>query len=43
MFNIKLSPIVYASQEYDNSMGKKFTRMIKAVSAQVNKQIKEND
>lgn len=42
-FNIKLSPMVYASQDYDNSMGKSFAKMIKTVSAQVNKQIKEND
>lgn len=42
-FNIKLSPMVYASQDYDNSMGKSFAKMIKTVSAQVNKQIKDND
>lgn len=42
-FNIKLSPMVYASQDYDNSIGKGYTKMIKTVSAQVNKQIKNND
>lgn len=40
--NIKLSPMVYASQDYDNDTGKSFAKMIRSVSAQVNKEIKEN-
>lgn len=40
--NIKLSPMVYASQDYDNDMGKSFAKMIRSVSSQVNKEIKAN-
>ena len=39
--NIKLSPMVYSSQDYENDLGKGFTRMVKTVSAAINKEIKE--
>lgn len=40
--NIKLSPMVYASQDYDNSVGKAYAKMIRSVSSQINKEIKAN-
>lgn len=40
--NIKLSPMVYASQDYDNSTGKSYAKMIRSVGAQINKEIKAN-
>lgn len=39
--NIKISPMVYASQDYNNSIGKDYAKMIKTVSAQINKQQKK--
>lgn len=39
--NLKISPMIYASQDYDNSVGKAYAKFIKTVSAQVNKQQKE--
>lgn len=41
-FNIKLSPMVYASQDYDNTTGKSFAKMVRSVGAQINKEIKQN-
>lgn len=41
-YNIKLSPMVSASQDYDNTTGKDYAKMIRAVSSQINKEIKEN-
>lgn len=41
--NIKLSPMIYASQDYDNTAGKAYAKMIRTVSAQVVKETKEND
>lgn len=40
--NIKLSPMIYASQDYDNSTGKSFAKMVRSVSADINKEIKAN-
>lgn len=40
--NVKLSPMVYASQDYDNSVGKAYAKMIRSVSSQINKEIKDN-
>ena len=40
LFNIRLSPMVYSGQDYDNSEGKSFAKMIKSVSASINKEIK---
>ncbi len=40
LFNIRLSPMVYAGQDYDNSEGKSFAKMIKSVSSSINKEIK---
>lgn len=40
--NIKLSPMVYASQDYDNSVGKAYAKMIRSVSSRINKEIKAN-
>lgn len=42
-FNIKLSPMVYASQDYDNSTGKSYAKMIKEVSGKITKEIKANN
>lgn len=36
--NIKISPMVYAGQDYSNSIGKAYVEMIKTVSEQINKQ-----
>lgn len=41
--NIKLSPMIYASQDYDNSSGKAYAKMIRTVSSQVVKEIKANN
>lgn len=41
--NIKLSPMIYASQDYDNSAGKQYAKMIKTVNVQVVKEIKLYD
>ena len=38
--NIKISPMVYSGQDYDNSIGKAYAKMIKTVSAQITKQQK---
>lgn len=40
--NIKLSPMVYASQDYSNTIGKNYAKMVQSVKVQVNKQIKLN-
>lgn len=40
-FDIKLAPMVYASQDYDNSTGKSYARLVRSVSAQINKEVKE--
>lgn len=42
MFNLKLSPMVYASQDYSNDIGKSYAKMIAAVSEQVTLEIKAN-
>lgn len=39
--NLKISPLVYAGQDYDNAIGKAYAKMIKTVSAQINKQQKK--
>ena len=39
--NIKLSPIVYAGQDYDNSIGKAYAKFVRTVSAAVSKQQKK--
>lgn len=41
--NIKLSPMVYASQDYSNATGKSYSKMVKTVSAQIIKEIKANN
>lgn len=40
-FNIRLSPMVFSPQDYDNSLGKNYAKMIRSVSSQINKDIKE--
>lgn len=39
---IKLSPMVYASQDYDNETGKAYASMVQAVSREVLREIKVN-
>lgn len=38
--NIKFSPMVYASQDYENSVGKAYAKFIKTISSQITKQQK---
>ena len=38
--NIKLSPMVYASQDYSNDLGSAFLEMVKTVNADINAEIK---
>lgn len=40
MFNLKLSPMVYASQDYSNVIGKSYAKMIASVSELVTHEIK---
>ena len=39
--NIKLSPMVYASQDYDNQIGRDYAGMVQAVSKRISADIKE--
>jgi hypothetical protein len=39
--NLKLSPIVYASQDYSNEIGKAYAKFVRSVSSTVNKVNKE--
>jgi hypothetical protein len=42
--NIKYSPMVYASQDYDNAVGREYLKLVKFVAAEVKKDIDaEND
>ena len=38
--NIKISPMVYASQDYDNSVGRDYAKLVRSVSATISKQQK---
>ena len=38
--NLKISPIVYATQDYDNSIGRDYAKFIRTVSSKVSKQQK---
>lgn len=41
-FDLKLSPMIYASQDYDNRIGKDYAKLVKTISERVNKEIKAN-
>lgn len=41
-FNVKLAPMASASQDYDNTIGQNYMKMIKAISSKVTKETKKN-
>lgn len=41
--NIKISPLVYASQDYDNSIGRDYANFVRSVSAKISKNRNNND
>jgi hypothetical protein len=42
-FDIKLSPMVYADQDYSNEIGNKYLTMISDINKQVNQLVKDNN